>query len=145
MYITIIPEKVELRNTRTIDLGKGGKSLRSPSIISLNFWVAALSYIGFSVTGNNNHLSHLMTKSTPEDHWSCIAHLSAEAILKSAVTEGKKLNLSDLDQGQWMTLTFGTHKASCAHLVDCIYQLFISQTTLVSEKSIVLTFSHTKA
>ena len=26
----------------------------------------------------------------PEDHWSCIAHLSAEDLLKSAVTEEKK-------------------------------------------------------
>ena len=39
----------------------------------------------------------------PEDHWSCIAHLSAEDILKSAVIEEKKfkiLILSNLDQGQ---------------------------------------------
>ena len=35
----------------------------------------------------------------------------------------KKLNLRDFYQGQSVTLTFGTHKASCAHLVDCIYQL----------------------
>ena len=27
----------------------------------------------------------------------------------------KIFNLSDLDQGQWLTLTFGTHKASCTH------------------------------
>ena len=50
----------------------------------------------------------------PEDHWSCIAHLIAEDMLKSAVIEEKKfkiLNVSDLDQGQWLTLTFGTHKA----------------------------------
>ena len=26
----------------------------------------------------------------PEDHWSCIAHLSAEDMLKSAVIEEKK-------------------------------------------------------
>ena len=39
----------------------------------------------------------------PQDHWSCIAHMSAEDMLKSAVIEEKKfkiLNLSDLDQGQ---------------------------------------------
>ena len=29
--------------------------------------------------------------SKPEDHWSCIAHLSAEDMLKSAVIEEKKL------------------------------------------------------
>ena len=28
-------------------------------------------------------------KEKPEDHWSCIAHLSAEDILKSAVIEEK--------------------------------------------------------
>ena len=33
------------------------------------------------------------------------------------------LNLSDLDHGQRMTLTFGTHNASCTHLVDCIFPL----------------------
>ena len=33
----------------------------------------------------------------------------------------KILNLRDLDQGQWMILTFGTYKAPCTHLVDCIY------------------------
>ena len=30
----------------------------------------------------------------PEDHWSCIAHLSAEDMLKSAVIEEKKLRHS---------------------------------------------------
>ena len=34
--------------------------------------------------------------SKPEDHWSCIAHLSAEDILKSAVIEEKKLKRSPL-------------------------------------------------
>ena len=38
----------------------------------------------------------------------------------------KILNLSDLDQGHWMTLTFGTRIASCTHLVDFIYQLDIT-------------------
>ena len=28
-----------------------------------------------------------------------------------------------LDQGQWVTLTFGTHAASFTHLADCLYQL----------------------
>ena len=39
------------------------------------------------------------------------------------VTEHKRsfkiLNPRDLDQGQWMSLIFGTFKASCTHLVDC--------------------------
>ena len=42
------------------------------------------------------------------------------ASISLVVTEEKKfkiLNLSDLDQGQWMILTFGIH------LVDCIYKL----------------------
>ena len=43
-----------------------------------------------------------------------------------------------------MTLTFGTHKASCTQLVDIIYQLCY-QAILVSEKSIVLPVSYTKA
>ena len=33
--------------------------------------------------------------SEPEDHWSCIAHLSAEDMLKSAVNEEKKFKQSD--------------------------------------------------
>ena len=31
-----------------------------------------------------------IAKHKPEDHWSCIAHLSAEDMLKSAVIEEKK-------------------------------------------------------
>ena len=73
-----------------------------------------------------------------EDHWSCITHLSAEDMLISTVIEEKKfkiLNLSDLDQGQWMTLTFGTHKASCTYLVDCIYQLLYNRLQLFLKTS----------
>ena len=36
----------------------------------------------------------------------------------------KILNLSDLDQGQWITLTFHIPKASCTNLVDCSFQLW---------------------
>ena len=32
----------------------------------------------------------MLLKSKPEDHWSCITHLSAEGMLKSAVIEEKK-------------------------------------------------------
>ena len=35
-----------------------------------------------------------LINSKPEDHWSCIAHLSAEDMLKSAVIEEKKLNIA---------------------------------------------------
>ena len=38
----------------------------------------------------------------------------------------KILNLKDFYQGQSMTLIFGTHNASITHLVNCIYQTFIS-------------------
>ena len=34
------------------------------------------------------------TENIPEDHWSCIAHLSAEDMLKSAVNEEKKFKQS---------------------------------------------------
>ena len=54
-------------------------------------------------------------KDTPHEIWL----QSAKWLLRK--TSLKILNLRDLDQGQWMTLTFGTHKASCTHLVDCIY------------------------
>ena len=33
-------------------------------------------------------------KTKPEDHWSCIAHLSAEDMLKAAVIEEKKFKHS---------------------------------------------------
>ena len=40
-------------------------------------------------------MSCIMTKPTkPEDNWSCIAHLSAEDMLKSAVIEEKKFKHS---------------------------------------------------
>ena len=35
-----------------------------------------------------NNVMHMKFK--PEDHWSCIAHLSAEDMLKSAVVEENK-------------------------------------------------------
>ena len=89
------------------------------------------------------------------------------------------MNLIELDQGQWITMTIGTHKVSCTHfswlhlptfisqtttvenvesewpwtkvnewpsplifnhLVNCIYPTLTSQTTILSEKSIVLLF-----
>ena len=38
-----------------------------------------------------------MTKPTPEDHWFCIAHLSAEDMLKSVVIEEKKFKNIELE------------------------------------------------
>ena len=37
---------------------------------------------------------HIKARKEPEDHWSCIAHLSAEDMLKSAVIEEKKFKHS---------------------------------------------------
>ena len=39
-----------------------------------------------------------------------------------------------------MTLTFGTHKASWTHLVDCIYQLLYNRLQLFLKKILCLTF-----
>ena len=35
-------------------------------------------------------IQHFVIINEPEDHWSCIAHLIAEDVLKSAVIEEKK-------------------------------------------------------
>ena len=59
-----------------------------------------MSFNTFSVTKHyvyvdvQKQLSHVMRKPVydickPEDHWSCIAHLIAEDMLKSAVIEEK--------------------------------------------------------
>ena len=46
-----------------------------------------------------------------------------------------------------MTLTFGTHKLHVLILADCVYQLLYHRVVRlqVSEKSIILTLSYTKA
>ena len=36
----------------------------------------------------------LLSKQRPEDHWSCIAHQSAEVMIKSAVIQEKSLNIA---------------------------------------------------
>ena len=49
------------------------------------------------------HSSGSIACKQPENRWSCIAHLNAEDMLKSAVTEEKfkkYLNLIEMDQGQ---------------------------------------------
>ena len=63
----------------------------------------------------------------PEDHWSCIAHLSAEDMLKSAVIEKKKfkniesdLNWTKVNEWPWPLVLIKPHELI---LVDCIYQL----------------------
>ena len=67
--------------------------------------------------GPLNNLSFPYPKEAPHEIWFQSPYwlLSKRSL--------KILTPRDLDQGQWMTLTFGTHKASCTHLVDCIYQL----------------------
>ena len=39
---------------------------------------------------DSKNASNLFLKDKPEDHWSCIAHLIAGNVLKSAVIEEKK-------------------------------------------------------
>ena len=57
----------------------------------------------------------------------------------------KILNLSDLEQGQWMSLTFGIHVQSCMYSFSFLHlPIVISQITIISEKYIILLFSHTK-
>ena len=43
---------------------------------------------------SENSFIWLVGRVKPEDHWSCIAHLSAEDMLKSAVIEEKKFKHS---------------------------------------------------
>ena len=57
-------------------------------------------------------------RSILEDHWSCIARLSAEDMLYSSVIEDKKFkNIESERSGprSMNGLAFGTHKASCTH------------------------------
>ena len=52
------------------------------------------SYSIFAMACHAYHARELFllhaSKSKPEDHWSCIAHLSAQDMLKSGVIEEKK-------------------------------------------------------
>ena len=60
----------------------------------------------YKITGAEKYMTeNLIGEKEPEDHWSCIAHLSAKdtCLLKSAIIEEKSLkilNLSDLGQVQ---------------------------------------------
>ena len=60
--------------------------------------VKALVQVGFPVYALSKHKQNPCLKEKkkkkPEDHWSCIAHLSAEDMLKSAVIEEKKFKHS---------------------------------------------------
>ena len=47
----------------------------------------------------------------PEDHWSCIAHLRADDMLKSAVVEEKKFKNIESKCFGPRSMTFSTHKA----------------------------------
>ena len=68
----------------------------------------------------------LILYTKPEDQWSCNDHLSAEDTLKSVVIEEKKFKKywiwviwNKVNERPWALVI----KASCTHLVDCIYQL----------------------
>ena len=77
----------------------------------------------------------------PPSHGSSTCNLASISL---AVSKEKKYEnvwiWMTFDKGQWMTLTFHFHTGSWNHLVKSNYQLLISQTTIVSEKSIVLPF-----
>ena len=73
-----------------------GSNLPNPSVYHTiyNQTVLNLESLVGACTSEPSH-----DKTNPEDHWSCIAHLSAENMLKSAVIEEKNLNIA-LGQGQ---------------------------------------------
>ena len=48
------------------------------------------------------------------------------------------INLCDLEQGQCMTLNFGTHKASCTHFVYFIYKLWFHRLQLFLKTNVFL-------
>ena len=57
----------------------------SPNIITRYYFI---------INFDNAKLAATDLNTKPEDHWSCIAHLSAEEMLKSAVIEEKKFKHS---------------------------------------------------
>ena len=59
----------------------------------INFWYKYEIFIGF-VRMSNAEKDHARHDKDPEDQWSCIAHLSAEDMLKSAIIEEKKFKHS---------------------------------------------------
>ena len=114
---------------------------KKPMTLNLGMHHRVLKY--FQVCSNDDLGLTLTYHEKPEDHWSCIAHLSVEDILRSGLLRKrslKVLNMSDLAQGQWMTLTFRTHKASCTHLIDCIYQFLYNRLQLFQKKIHCFTF-----
>ena len=60
--------------------------LEYSSINHISFFSKLLTLIGC----HGNRKAEFAEKNKTEDHWSCIAHLSAEDMLKSAVIEEKK-------------------------------------------------------
>ena len=62
-----------------------------------NYWLClhtSICMFFFSEVGGGKGASKIKNVNKPEDHWSCIAHLSAEDMLKSAVIEEKKFKHS---------------------------------------------------
>ena len=57
-----------------------------------NGWMPRLIWVFAGHTGH--FVGFVMLRLKPADHWSCIAHLSAEDMLKSAVIEEKKFKHS---------------------------------------------------
>ena len=74
---------------------------KKPMTLNLGMHHRVLKY--FQVCSNDDLGLTLTYHEKPEDHWSCIAHLSVEDILRSGLLRKrslKVLNMSDLDQGQ---------------------------------------------
>ena len=57
-------------------------------------------------------------------HGGATWNLASISLEVSKEKKFENVNLSDLDEGQWMTLTFDSHIGLCADLVNCIYQLW---------------------
>ena len=64
------------------------------SIIPSLYIFSVAEQASLSITGHSLQKAAFVAHLKPEDHWSCIAHLSAEDMLKSAVIEEKKFKHS---------------------------------------------------
>ena len=101
----------------------------------------------FTISGSGSHLGHvtqnIWTNFHPNSPWRLNMKFGFNRPSVFWEKEVWKCWIwVTLDKGQWMTLTSDVLKGSCTNLVDCIYQLWYHR---ISEKSIVLPFSNTKA
>ena len=59
-----------------------------------NLLICTLYVINYCVNQLNMQIIKKKKIKEPKDHWSCIAHLSAEDMLKSVVIEENKFNIA---------------------------------------------------